>query len=418
MSGYFGVARLDGKPVERRLLENIAEQLAFRGPDGTSIWHDERCGGCFTRMDTNSAPQSEQQPVVLDQRYFLWGDLRLDGQADLRARLGEPKLAAGARETSEDLLLRAWNRWGDSALDRIIGDFSFALWDAHDASLVCARDFIGARPFYYSLIGNTLYFGNTLNVFRNVPEIPLDVDELFIADFLIEGISLDPARTVYRAVRRLPPGHLLRFSKNGIELRRFLKLPVEDSLELPNQQDYLDAYLQLLRQAVNDRLPQGEVALYLSGGLDSSSVCAIAAEIAGARGQKDKLKAFTLGLQPFVHDPEPEFAAVSARHLGIAHRLLTEPELIPFAGAQSQDWQIPEPDQEYFFIRKKNSSRKSRLTRMSCSGATVAMTSLRDSPGPTLYICGASATGRELLATSVDICGPTSASRLCVPDCA
>lgn len=358
MSGYFGVARLDGKAVERKLLENIAERLAFRGPDGTSVWHDERCGGCFTRMSTNSAPQSEQQPVVLDRRYFLWGDLRVDGQADLRAQLGEPKPAAGTRETSEELMLHAWNRWGDAALDRVIGDFSFALWDARDASLACARDFIGARPLYYSHIGNALYFGNTLNVFCNVPEIPFELDEQFIADFLVEGLSLDPARTVFRAIRRLPPGHLLRFSKNGVELRRFLTLPVEDSLEFPQERDYLDAYLELLRQAVNDRLPQGAAALYLSGGLDSSSVCAIAAEIASARGQKDKLRAFTLGLEPFVQDPEPEFAALSARHLGIAHQILTEPELIPFAGAESRNWQIPEPDQEYFFLREKKQLQK------------------------------------------------------------
>jgi len=358
VSGYFGVARLDGKPVDRKLLESIAEQLAFRGPGGTSVWHGERCGGCFTLMRTNSTPQSEQQPVVLDQRYFLWGDLRLDGQADLRPQLGEPKLAASTRETSEELLLRAWNRWGAAALDRLIGDFSLALWDARDSCLVCARDFIGARPLYYSHIGDALYFGNTLNAFRYVPEIPRDLDEKFIADFLIEGFSPDPAVTVFRDIRRLPPGHLLRFSKNGIQLQRFLELPVEDPLEFPHEQDYIEAYLDLLRRAVNDRLPPGAVALYLSGGLDSGSVCAIAAETAGARGQKDKLKAFTFGWQPFFRDPEPQFASLSAQYLGITHHVLTDSELIPFVGVGSPNGQTPEPDQDCFFLRGKKQCQK------------------------------------------------------------
>lgn len=358
MSGYFVVAQLDGKPVDEQLLERIAGRLVLRGLDGTSIWKKENVGGCFTLMHTNSAPQSLRQPVVLGDRYFLWGDLRLDGQTELRSQLGDRTLATNSGETSEELLLRAWHIWAERALERVIGDFSFALWDARESSLVCARDFIGARPLYYAHVGNALYVGNTLEVFREVPDISRQLDEQFIADFLVEGTSLDAACTVYRAIRRLPPGYGLKFSNTGSEVRRFRKLPVEEPLELADQQAYVEVYLDLLREAVRDRLPAGATALYLSGGLDSGAVSATAAEIMDGRNHREKLKAFTLGWEPFFRDPEPQFAAISARHLGIAHEVLTEAELIPFAGADSSEWTIPEPDQEYFFTREKKQFQK------------------------------------------------------------
>jgi len=356
VSGYFGVVRFDGKPVERKLLEQIAEQLAFRGRDGVSIWSKQTCGGCFTRMDTHSAPQSLEQPVIFNQRYFLWGDIRIDAAAELRAQLADAGSARDTTETSEELLLRAWNHWSEQALQHVIGDFSFALWDAREQCLTCARDFIGPRPLYYSQAGSALYFGNTLNVFRSVPEISLELDEQFIADFLLEGMALDPERSIYRNIRRLPSGHLLKFSKNGLVVQRFLKLPVEDPLVFACDRDCCEDYLGLLRQAVSDRLPQGAVSLCLSGGLDSSSVAAIATDIAGANLQQHRVKAFTLGWAPFVQDPEPPFASLTAQHLGIPHQVLNEPELMLFAGAGSPEWQSPEPDQEYFFARAKKQS--------------------------------------------------------------
>ena len=358
MSGYFGIVRFDGKPVDRNILECVAKELAFRGPDGVDIWHMEVFGGCFARMDTDSNPQSQQQPVVLEHRYFLWGDVRLDGQADLRTQLGDAKPAPPTDEASEELLLRAWNRWGEQALDRVIGDFSFALWNAQDESLVCARDFVGPRPLYYSQVDNVLYFGNTLKVFHRIPEVSRELDEQFIADFLLGGYSLDFSRTAFRAIRRLAPGHLLKFTKSGVSIRRFRKLPIEDPIEFSGERDYIDAYLELLRESVNDRMPRQTVSLYLSGGLDSSSVCAIASEIADARGQRDKLKAFTLGWQPLITDPEPAFAALTAQHLGIAHQTLAGPELTLFEEADMTDWQVPEPDQEYFFARARRQAQK------------------------------------------------------------
>jgi len=356
MSGFFGMIRQDGKPVEERFLKSVAEQLSFRGTDGKSVWSKDNVGGCFTWMRTGPARQASQQPVIFGNRFCLWGDLRLDGRRELQKQLAENDRAAEADATSEELLLRAWAKWGEGTLQRVIGDFSFALWDAKEESLWCARDFAGARPFYYAHVGGVFCFTNTLQILLSVPEISEELDEVFLGDFLVEGWNVEPARTVYQDIRRIAPAHVLRFSKGGVEVRRFRKLPIEEPLRLKHAEDYLGAYRDLLKLAVDDRLPEGETALYLSGGLDSSSVCAVATQIASQRGHREKLKAFTLSWEAFFDDPEPSFAKITAEYIGIAQEVLKETELSPFEDAETEGVRIPEPGHELFFTRERRQS--------------------------------------------------------------
>jgi asparagine synthase (glutamine-hydrolysing) len=355
MSGFFGMLRLDGKPIEERFLEAIAEKMSFRGPHGRSVWKQDNLGGCFTLMRTGPAPQATQQPVNW-RNLWLWGDLRLDGRRDLQKQLALPDHIPAENATSEDLLLRAWAKWGSSALERIIGDFSFALWDAEQKSLWCARDFVGPRPFYYAQAPGLFCFSNTLHLLSSVPDLSRDLDEFFLGDFLLEGWNADPVRTVYRDIKRLPAGHYLELSNSKLITQRFLKLPIEEPSNLKSPEDYLETYRDLLRVAVSDRLPERATALYLSGGLDSSSVCAIASQIAGTT-RKKSLKAFTLSWKNLFDDPEPGFAKLTAHHLGIAHEILQEPHFRLFEDADLQDGRTPEPNEEVFFARERRLSR-------------------------------------------------------------
>lgn len=112
MRGFFGIVRLDGKLVEEKFLIKMAEALRFRGPDGVSIWTKEGAGGCFTRMQTGPAKQTEKQPVGLGERFWLWGDIRLDGCEELRKQIGESPGPSNTDvfptiESSEEVFLRA-----------------------------------------------------------------------------------------------------------------------------------------------------------------------------------------------------------------------------------------------------------------------------------------------------------------------
>ena len=171
MSGYFGMLRLDGAPIEERLLETIADSISFRGPDGRSVWKQNNAGGCFTWMKTGPAPQSSSTAGYLAQPLLLVGRCPA-GCAPRKSfsSLGiKIPLKKGAL-TSEELLLRAWGTWGPSCLERVIGEFSFGLWDAEEEIFWCARDFVGVRPFYYSHGNKVFCFSNTLQILRMVPE--------------------------------------------------------------------------------------------------------------------------------------------------------------------------------------------------------------------------------------------------------
>jgi asparagine synthase (glutamine-hydrolysing) len=358
VSGFFGILRLDQKSIENRFLDRIAAEMSFRGPDGINTWNQGRLAGCFALMRTGPVKQAPQQPVNWNNRFWLWGDIRLDARQDLLQELSSEDGISALDVTSEELLLRSWAKWGPGSLEHVIGDFGFALWDEKEEILWCARDFVGGRPFFYAHVPGVFCFGNTLQILPLVPEVSRELDESFLGDYLLEGWSSDDASTVYRDIRRLPAGHLLRFSNATVEVLRFRKLSIEEPLQLSRPEEYLEAYRELLEITVRDRLPQGRTALYLSGGLDSSSVCAVASQIATDRGEKEQLKAFTIGWNRFFDDPEPHFAGITAQHLGLAHEIIQATELHPYEQAQSKGGCTPEPDDEIFFALEQRKSQK------------------------------------------------------------
>ncbi len=347
MSGFLGIYRQDGAACDQRLVDGILQRLRFRGPDAQNTTVERDFASCFSLLQVAPGRQSLRQPVVLDGRYGLIGDVRLDGRAELVAELAKHGPSAQEGSTDEELLLQAWRLWGEASLQRVVGDFSFALRDAATKTLWCARDFVGARPFYYAHVGNVFAFSNSLQTLRAIPEISKNLNEVYIADFLLHGISREPANTVYREIHRLPPGHLLEFSEAGLAIKRFMVLPIEEPLRLKRDDEYLDAYRELLREVVQDRLPEGNISLTLSGGLDSGTVAACAAQIATERGQRAKLKAFTADWDSFLDDSETGFAVLTAKHIGLAHEILRDANLVPFAETRA----TPEPSCDPFLER-------------------------------------------------------------------
>jgi asparagine synthase (glutamine-hydrolysing) len=328
MSGFFGVVRDTAEPFDPAAYTKFAERLGLRGEGATTVWTRQASGLCYAAFHTASQGTPETQPTTLNSNEWIVGDIRLDGRKDLAAQL---ELNSGKMQTASDneLLLRAWQKWGPDCLPKVLGDYSFALWKGSENTLWCARDFIGARPFFYAVAEGVLYFSNTLRALRGLPGISSELDPLFIGDFLLAGYCADLSRTVYRDIHRLPPGHRLKYTREKVEVERFLALPIEEPLYLKRTDEYLDAYLELLRQAVADRLPLHPTALYLSGGLDSASVCAIAAELVKKQARPDVLMAFTASWQALFDDPEPRFATITAKHLGLAHEILEDPEVLP-----------------------------------------------------------------------------------------
>lgn len=343
MSGFCGAIRLDGGPLSSSEgWERAAAWLRVRG-EGDAVFHEGADGAaCLARTGGE---------LVRDARYTLLGDIRLDARAELEERLERSGERVEPGASCTQLVLRAWQLWGEAALEDLLGDFSFAIWDAVERVLWCARDFTGARPFFYARTGAEFYFSNTLQVLRALPGVSRALDERFVGEFLLQGYCGDAERTVYAGIRRLRAGFRLKVDADSCTSRRFTSLPIEEPLRLQSAADYVAGYREVTRRAVEDRLPRGHAALYLSGGVDSGTVCALAVAIARERGDASGLKAFTGSWAAQFEDPEPKFAAETAQRLELAQEILGDAVTEPFADPEPPAIVPPEPVSEAFYER-------------------------------------------------------------------
>jgi asparagine synthase (glutamine-hydrolysing) len=343
MSGFAGIIAADREDCDRLLLERWAEVLQYHGPDRTSLRIEPGAGFCFTFLKTGPAPQTAQQPFSLDGRIWLIGDVRLDAREELRRKL---RIACGelpASATDEDLILLSWRAWGEAGIDRLLGDFAFALWNSEARHLLCVRDLMGGKPLFYALVNNCFYFSNSLSVLRKAPGLSQDLDEVFVGDFLLQEWCLDAERTVYKHLRRLPPGFILSYSENRIALRRYAELPMEEPLALKRPEEYVQGFRTLLHEAVQDRLPHGPCTIFLSGGLDSTSVAATASQIVASDRGRGDLRALTVDCRPLFADEEAGFASIAAKRLGLPIEILPRPACLPYDGWDHRELCTPEP---------------------------------------------------------------------------
>lgn len=350
MSGFAGVVCADGSAPDPRLLESMVARLAFRGPDATHIWSQAAAGFCFTLLRTGPAPQSSEQPCTLDGRVWLLGDVRLDGREDLRGQLEQRDESIAAEVTDEELILRAWRHWGKDGLAKLSGDLSFVLWDGIERRLWCVRDLLGARPFFYARSADRFYFGNTLEVLRHAPGVSSNLDPQFLGDFLLQEWCQDGARTVYKDIHRLPPGHTLVYSGGELFVRCYTDFSIEEPLWLKRPEEYVEQFQELLEKAVRDRLPHGPCGIFMSGGLDSTSVAAVACKIAKKDGERGPLCAYTIDCRPVFNDEEGYLASLVADNLGISIEILSGASCLPYEGWEDSLLLPPEPCHDPFLL--------------------------------------------------------------------
>jgi asparagine synthase (glutamine-hydrolysing) len=144
----------------------------------------------------------------------------------------------------------------------------------------------------------------------------------------------DPNNSVYRKVRRLPPGHLLEFSERGLSIRRIASVPIEDPLVLKHEEEYIEEFRRLLELSVSDQLPSIDTTMLLSGGLDSPTVaaCAVSLRKRAFATSALNLRALSVDSQPLVDDRESWFASRFAEKLGIPCQVVHAGEALPFGG--------------------------------------------------------------------------------------
>ncbi len=247
-------------------------------------------------------------PTGLDEG--IAGSIRLDARDDLRAALGVADRSIG----DAMLCLHAYRKWGDSFVDRVAGDFAFVLWDETKRRLLLVRDQLGIRSLFYARVGTAWVVSDSLEALAARPGLDKRLDETWIGDFLATGHSLDPERTVYAAVKRLPPGHCATLTRDGETVRRYWQLSVDEPLFLRDGRAYGERLRELTKAAIRDRAPAGQLGISMSGGLDSTTLAALSVEALGVA----RVTARCTHFETLMADDEPHFASLAAKSLGIA----------------------------------------------------------------------------------------------------
>ena len=317
MSGIVGILRTDGGSVEGGLIQHLTDSLTPAGPDAQATWFAGPVAFGHALLRTTYESEHEQQPLSLDGRTWIVADVRLDARRDLVAALDGETETELTRAPDVELTLRSYLRWGEDCVDRLLGDFAFAIWDDRRRRLFCARDHMGVKPLYYAHVDGSLLLSNSLECLRRHPATSDRLNDLAIADFLLVGANQDPATTSFHDILRLPSAHTLTWSEAGIALRRYWTLPIEEPVYYRQDHEYTDQFTELIRKAVADRLRTDRVGVFMSGGLDSPALAAAARNELGHEGTTDRVRAFTFLHNALIPDPERHYAGLVAGRLAI-----------------------------------------------------------------------------------------------------
>lgn len=263
------------------------------------------------------------------------------------------KICANALIDAESIL-NAYEKWGDDCVKHLLGDFAFAIWDDRRKRLFCARDHFGVKPFFYTHIGNSFNFSSSLNVLK----VSTELNEIAIGDYLLFGVNQDQSTTIFKDIHRLPPGHTLTVENNQITIQRYWTPSLPPEVRFRDPETYVERFSELLDNAVADRLGTGRVAISMSGGLDSTSLAAIASKHAEVAG-------FTVVYDSLIPDEERRYSSLAAKHLGIPITHLSADAYSLFDG---------EMDQAEPFLISPLTGQFNDLLRLCAGFAPVALT--------------------------------------------
>jgi asparagine synthase (glutamine-hydrolysing) len=291
--GIAGLVHLDGSPVSPVILQKMTDAIAHRGPDGQGHWIDGSVGLGHRRLAIIDLSPAGHQPMISgDHRYVLSYNGEVYNYRELRTELE----AAGfwfRSETDSEVVLYALAHWGVGALDRFNGMFGLALWDRKDRTLLLARDRYGIKPLYVARQGNAFSFSSEQKAILAWPGFQRRLDkEALLEYFTFQNLFTE--RTLLQDIQLMPAGHYamldLRAESPALELTRYWDYRFREPDEPAPKEEYLEELDRLFQQAVNRQLVSDvELGSYLSGGMDSGSVTAIAAQ------SFPNLKSFTCG---------------------------------------------------------------------------------------------------------------------------
>ncbi|HEV7426999.1 MAG TPA: asparagine synthase-related protein [Thermoanaerobaculia bacterium] len=310
MSGFAGVIRLDERPLSDADSRRVRDAIEHRGGDGSGNWSDARATLMHAMLQTTPESLAEPQPHR-DGDLAITADLRIDN----RAELGFDEALGDAA-----LVLAAYRRWGGECVRHLEGDFAFAIWNAHDRTLFCARDPFGVKPLVYAHLPDKLFaFASEVRALLAIEEMPRQVDEERVAGYL--SLYFDNVeQTFFRAIKRLPGGCTLTLRDGVPRVTRYWSPDHIRAIRPASDAEYAEGFREHLVRAVRERMRvtrPSELGAMLSGGLDSSAIACVARDESSA-----PLPVFSWIFSDALDADEREFQEIVAREGGMVRHVI------------------------------------------------------------------------------------------------
>lgn len=314
MCGLVGVIYRDGqRPVDGRLLKAMADTLVHRGPDADGVWTAAGVGLAHRRLSIIDLAGGDQ-PLTNEE-----GSLQVvfNGEIYNFLNLRGELISKGhhfATRSDTEVLVHLYEELGDRLVERLRGMFAFALWDGRKRRLLLARDRVGLKPLYYYRDEEKLLFASEIKGILAFPGVPREIDLEALEDYLSYGV-IPGDRSIFEGIRKLPPAHVLAVDERNWSAapRRYWRLDAE-----PDEGRSVDEWSEALRAKLAETVKAHLIAdvpvgAFLSGGLDSSAVVALAAPFVG-----EPIQTFSVGFEEDQFSELP-YARRVAKRFGTRH---------------------------------------------------------------------------------------------------
>lgn len=315
MCGIAGICHIDGPGhVSLNSIKDMIGFICHRGPDETGIYLDDYVGLGHARLSIIDLSKGVQP--IHNEDESLW--IIYNGEVFNYPELKEELLRKGHRfytTTDTEVILHLYEEDGPNCLARMNGQWAVAIWDAKKKELFLARDRVGIRPLYYTILNNTLIFGSEIkSIFAN-KNVSRRIDPIAMDQIFTFWTTLTPG-TVFKDIYELPPGHYLKTSNGKVTSKKYWDIPLyprAEQLDL-SPQEICRQMLELLADAIRIRLRADvPVGCYLSGGLDSSGATALVVRNFNKNVRTFGIRFDTAGFDEGVHQ------SLMVRHLNVNH---------------------------------------------------------------------------------------------------
>jgi len=337
MCGIAGKFNFDpDRPIDRARLSAMTTVIAHRGPDSDGFYVADGIGLGHRRLSIIDLSTGDQPLANEDGTIWIVFNGEVYNFAEIRAELE----AHGHRfrtHSDTEVIVHAYEQWGDRAVDRFRGMFAFALWDQPKRRLLLVRDRLGVKPLYYSATAAGVTFGSEIKSLLEDPDVPRGWSAEALDAYLALQYIPSP-QTMYRGIWKLPAAHLLVAEHGRVSVRRYWDLQFTGDGDPAREEEYLERLDALVNESVRLRLVSDvPLGAFLSGGIDSTAVVAAMADACGA----DRVVTTSVGFDEHAFN-ELEHARIVARHLGVRqHEQVVKPDVADLLPKLA--WHLDEP---------------------------------------------------------------------------